>query len=541
MYLLAYYKSNYFVPHMKYILNMFNWNFRNFLEGLLFSQGNEIELSIDLGRGDVPVGFIYQLSLESKLQNKSQILTSNISINNSNINIINNSSPNININIACNPSFFNANIGNNNFNNINFNQNQNDLDFNHDISPLSPIDSIDKEYTTHPKIGLKNVGATCYMNATLQCFLNLKKFINYFKYKVNYDLIKNIKSKRNPNLTESFKYLIENVWLTPGNNYILPKYISKNANNQYFIPTKFKEKISKMNPLFAGAQANDAKDLVNFLIMTLHEELNRAEKKNNNNTSNLLINQSDLNSVYKNFVINFANENMSLISDLFYAMNDNVTECSICHDKKYNFQIYFFLNFPLEEVRKFKIQRQVEQFNQSNQNLLMMNQNLFQQNLSMFQNNLNNTINSVNLDDCFIYNQKIEEFSGQNAMYCNTCRMTTNNYYHTLLTTGPEILIIVLNRGKGKEFDVKCDFVQQLNLYEYIEMKDTGFMYDLVGVVTHMGYSDNTGHFIAYCRSPIEKNNWYRYNDDLVTPVYNFVKEVINYAMPYILFYQKCQ
>ena len=126
-------------------------------------------------------------------------------------------------------------------------------------------------------------------------------------------------------------------------------------------------------------------------------------------------------------------------------------------------------------------------------------------------------------------------------MYCNTCRMTTNNYYRTLLTTGPEILIIVLNRGKGKEFEVKCDFVQQLNLYEYIEMKDTGFMYDLVGVVTHMGVSDKTGHFIAYCRSPIEKNNWYRYNDDLVTPVYNLVKEVINYAMPYILFYQKCQ
>ena len=27
-----------------------------------------------------------------------------------------------------------------------------------------------------------------------------------------------------------------------------------------------------MNELFKGVQANDAKDLVNFLIMTLHEE-----------------------------------------------------------------------------------------------------------------------------------------------------------------------------------------------------------------------------------------------------------------------------
>ena len=272
--------------------------------------------------------------------------------------------------------------------------------------------------------------------------------------------------------------------------------------------------------------------------MTLHEELNRAEKINNESASNLFINQSDVNLVFKNFVINFKNENMSLISDLFYAVNENITECCNCDKKKYNFQIYFFLNFPLEEVRKFKIQRQVEQFSKANQNMFMMNQILFQQNLSIFQNNLFNTINSVNLDDCFLYSQKVEAFSGENAMHCNSCNMTTNSYYRTLLSTGPEILVIVLNRGTGIEFKVKCEFVQQLNLYEYIEMKGTGYMYDLVGVVTHMGESGGSGHFIAICRSFIDKN-WYRYNDDLVTPVNNFVQEVINYAMPYILFYQK--
>ena len=71
-------------------------------------------------------------------------------------------------------------------------------------------------------------------------------------------------------------------------------------------------------------------------------------------------------------------------------------------------------------------------------------------------------------------------------------------------------------------------------------MKDTGFMYDLVGVVTHMDESGASGHFIAYCKSPID-HCWYNYNDDLVFPVNNFVNDVINYAMPYILFYQKQQ
>jgi len=33
-----------------------------------------------------------------------------------------------------------------------------------------------------PKIGLQYIGATCYMNATLQCFCHIEKFVNYFKY-----------------------------------------------------------------------------------------------------------------------------------------------------------------------------------------------------------------------------------------------------------------------------------------------------------------------------------------------------------------------
>ena len=33
-----------------------------------------------------------------------------------------------------------------------------------------------------------------------------------------------------------------------------------------------------MNPLFEGAKANDSKDLVNFIIMTLHDELNEGTK-----------------------------------------------------------------------------------------------------------------------------------------------------------------------------------------------------------------------------------------------------------------------
>ena len=77
-------------------------------------------------------------------------------------------------------------------------------------------------------------------------------------------------------------------------------------------------------------------------------------------------------------------------------------------------------------------------------------------------------------------------------------------------------------------------------MYNYYseEYAKTGGVFDLIGVVTHMGESGASGHFVAFCRSPIDEQ-WYNYNDDLCFPVNNFKKDVIDYAMPYILFYQK--
>ena len=132
----------------------------------------------------------------------------------------------------------------------------------------------------------------------------------------------------------------------------------------------------------------------------------------------------------------------------------------------------------------------------------------------------------------------MEYFTGENAMFCNRCQAQYPASYLTRLYTGPEILILALNRGVGIQYKVKLEFSQTLDLTHYIEGSRKGCKYNLIGVVTHMGESGASGHFIAYCKSPIN-GNWYRYNDDLVSQVFNFKQEIIDYAMPYILFFQK--
>ena len=172
-----------------------------------------------------------------------------------------------------------------------------------------------------------------------------------------------------------------------------------------------------------------------------------------------------------------------------------------------------------------------------NPNMMMNNNQIFQQNLTKMQLLQNN---QVNIFDCFEYNQKQESFTGENAMYCNTCKMQLPSTYTTYLYSAPSILILVLNRGTGIQFKIKLEFYTELNLTNFFQAKQANenIIYDLIGVVTHMGESGSSGHFIATCKSPID-GLWYQYNDDLAFKIEDFNNQILNYAMPYILFYQK--
>ena len=498
-----------------------------------------------------------------------------------------------------------------------------------------------------PRVGLNNIGATCYMNSTLQCFCQIEEFALYFKYDKHVIEIKDnyFKEKRDC-LTSSFKILIEEIWPD--------KAMKEESTNRHYSPKEFRKKIADMNPLFENNQANDAKDLVNFIIMTLHGELNQAIVNNNIIENSIKLNSNDCEELYKVFYEEYQRSFRSKISELFYAIQLTKTQCLNCNNIQYNYQAYFFLVFPLEEVRKYVINLLISNNlnmqlinNNNNFNINMMNNNMNNQimqnnidncninnnmfnnmnfngmnnnfmmnglnnnmnmamNFGMFNamanfnlmannmvnnnaflpinnnfnffpsmpqmqnqnpfNNINNNTNNnnnnnvanqngsnnnqvqlnklnnniVTIFDCFKYNQKTDHFKGDNQIYCNFCHQMSDAGYTSYLKTAPNILIILLNRGVGIQFKIKLEFTTDLDITDYvIEKKENErIKYKLIGVITHLGESGDSGHFIAHCKSPID-GEWYTYNDAIVSKTDDFQKKIIDFGMPYLLFYQK--
>jgi ubiquitin C-terminal hydrolase len=257
--------------------------------------------------------------------------------------------------------------------------------------------------------GLANIGATCYMNATLQCLAHIQKLTYHF---LNSDTKKKLYlNKVKYRLSLAYVTVLENLW--------------QNNKEKYYSPNGFKDVISAMNPLFAGIQANDSKDLILFILETMHKELNIEKDDNKKILDNDIDSpnaQYNYDITFKKFSIFFRNSFNSVISNLFYGMFNSMMNCQNCHIIIYNVQCFNILIFPLQEVKKYKMKY----------------------------------IDIVDIYECFDYYQR-PDYMGGKSFYCNNCRQMVDNINTTKILYGPRILVINLNRGKGLEFDIKLN------------------------------------------------------------------------------------
>lgn len=336
------------------------------------------------------------------------------------------------------------------------------------------------------------------MNSTLQSLSNTVKLTDYFLNNFKYEPDNNKKI-----MTNEYYKVLKNLW-------------DINNNNKSYSPYEFKEKLSQVNILFSGITANDSKDLINFLLQRFHLELNLTNKDNNYDEKDCNFTQNEqmdenkmLNIFMKEFKINYN----SIISKLFYGIFETKSQCLKCKNIKYNFQSYSFIEFPLEKVNKYCFDNgKRKNFNKNE-----------------------NKNPDIDLYECFESYNIMELMTGDNKMYCNICDCLFDSMYGTQLYSIPNYLIINLYRGKGATYECKVNFPEELDLTNFVTLKNKNSKLELYSVICHIGPSSMDGHFVAYCRNKID-NKWYLYNDAFVSSCEN--PNDYQNKMPYILFYQ---
>lgn len=206
------------------------------------------------------------------------------------------------------------------------------------VRPTAKISPYDEQGTVVDLgfTGLRNIGNTCFMNATLQMLVNCKELQLFFTG----DYYKRDINVSNPlgfsgRLAEVFADFMKQMW---------------NGMNRVFEPTRVKELVSEKASQFANFAQHDAHEFLSFLLDGLHEDLNRVKIKpytTTLDTGNLPLLEAS-NQAWQTHLL----RNDSFFVDLFHGQLKSRLECPRCGQVSITFDPFVYLAVPFPKEKR---------------------------------------------------------------------------------------------------------------------------------------------------------------------------------------------
>ena len=339
------------------------------------------------------------------------------------------------------------------------------------------------KYKNKGRIGLENLGNTCFLNSCMQVLNNT--------YELNHllDTTGSFVKKGIPDVVilEECNELRKIMW--SGNGIVTPRKFVHNV--QQIAKQKGRE-------LFTGHAQNDMSEFLLFFMDCIHTSIARNVRMNINGTP-----KNDLDKMaikcYQMLSKTYLND-YSEIMDMFYGIyvseivskNNNETQ-SI---KPENF---FVLDLQVDNYKE----------------------------------------NSQTLYECLDSYVKPEIMEGENAWFNEKTGKKEDIKKQIRFWNFPQIVIITLNRftpdGTSKINKNVVFPIDNLDLSKYVcGYKAATYKYELYGICNHIG-NVMGGHYTAFVKNV--DNKWLHYNDRLVEQVDN-PDNIISPAA-YCLFYRK--
>ena len=198
----------------------------------------------------------------------------------------------------------------------------------------------ENEEKSKGKIGLFNLGNTCYMNCSLQCLSNTKDLTKYFINNYFQNEI-NLQSKFGSNgvLLKSYSDLLSLMWF---------------SNFSKINPHFFRAAFCYSTQKFANNQQQDAMEFISILLNYFHEDLNRIHEKPYVMLENQKENETDIQASERYYNYYLQREN-SIIIDLFHGQFQNIILCQKCCIENKTYEPFSNVTLPIPEEHNFYI------------------------------------------------------------------------------------------------------------------------------------------------------------------------------------------
>ncbi|XP_064606767.1 ubiquitin carboxyl-terminal hydrolase 2-like [Liolophura sinensis] len=338
---------------------------------------------------------------------------------------------------------------------------------------------------TRGKIGLRNLGNTCFMNSILQSLSNTKPLLEYCLNDEFRSELTSSSSNVKGALFIGYAGLMKSLW--------------NEGSDSYVSPNNFKTQIQRFAPRFMGYQQQDAQEFLRYVLEGLHEDVNRVTTKQKHTVPDEeeedRLSDSEKAKEYWRRYLTVDN---SKIVDIFVGQLKSELKFDACGHKSVTFDPFWDLSVPIPKGKS-----------------------------------------CVTLQDCISLFMKEEELDDEERPSCSKCKERRSCKKAFSIQKFPKILVLHLKRFSQEMYRRKLtglvEFpVTGLDLTAFsAETGGPKILYNLYAVCNHSG-GTHSGHYTAHCKHPYA-DEWNYFNDSRVT-LSNGQNAVS--AEAYVLFYE---